>query len=188
VLFHGHPSWLSQLRLLVKGVLGALAVGIAAGLASAVSGGRVEVAWVLAGVLAVAAVVLALGHSRRRRLTYAVTNRRVRVEEGLIRRRQAEVRLHELSHVVVRQSLIGRLAGVGSLHFHLEDFSAGPTVLSFHGIERPRRVRQHVEREREWLFAAQGIRSESSAVEAPEERREVREMALMAARSGRKRL
>jgi uncharacterized membrane protein YdbT with pleckstrin-like domain len=188
VLFRGHPSWLSQLRLLVKGVLGALGVGVLTGLASVIASGRVEVPWVVAGVLAVSALVLALGHSRRQRVTYALTNHRVLVQEGVVRRRTEEARLEELSHVATRQSLIGRLGGVGSLHFHLDDSEAGPIVLSFHGVERPRRLRQLLERERQSMFAAHRMRSESPAVEPSGPRREASPMVLMTARSGRRRL
>lgn len=143
VIFRGHPSWLSLAPMLVRGIVLSLVVGIGAGLASAIADGRVQTGWVVIGVLAIAAIVLTRGQTRRLRVTYAVTSRRLAIETGLMSRRLHQTALEQVEHVRARQTLLERALGVGTVHF---DTGALQQHVSFRGVEHPRRIAATVER------------------------------------------
>jgi uncharacterized membrane protein YdbT with pleckstrin-like domain len=138
VLFRGHPSWLTLTPMLIKGAVLALVAGVLAGLASAVSGGHVLVAWVIVGVLAVFVLVLGLGQMRRMRTTYAITTRRLLIETGLFSRQLHEAHLHRIQNVNAMQSLPQRLFRIGTVRFD----TAGEYGFDFYfyGVENPRRI------------------------------------------------
>lgn len=138
IFFRGHPSWLSMPGLLCKGLLLSLVVGIASGLASAIVDGRVQTLWVIAGVGACAAVVLAIAQLHRWRVTYSVTSRRLTIETGLFSRHRHDTRLERVQNVSLRQSVLQRVLGVGTVEFEAADEMW--LRLSFRGVENPRRI------------------------------------------------
>ena len=75
--------------------------------------GRVQAGWVAVAVVAVAAVVLAVGQLRRVRTTYAITDRRLTIETGLLARELRQTRLERVQNVSCGQSLGERLLRVG---------------------------------------------------------------------------
>lgn len=120
----------------VKGLLGAIAAGVAAGLVSAGASGAVESGWVVAAVVVVFALVLGAGLVNCLRITYTITNRRLTIETGLLARDVHETRLEQIQNVRARQSPVERLAGVGTVAFDTAG-SAG-FDFAFVGIEDPR--------------------------------------------------
>ena len=138
ILFRGHPSWRSMPVFHLKGVLGAILVGAIAGLISAIAVGHVQVIWVFAAVLLVFAASLSLGLLRRLQTTYTVTTERLTIERGLMTRELYETRLERVQNVSVRQSLLDRVLGVGTVDF---DTAGGAGYgFSFGGVAEPRRL------------------------------------------------
>lgn len=144
VLFHGHPSWRSMPAFHAKGVLGAVVLGAVAGLISALADGHVQVAWVIVAVLVVFVVNLATGLSKRLQTTYTITDQRLTIERGLMTRELYETRLERVQNVSLRQSLLERALGVGTVDF---DTAGGAQYeFAFRGVAEPRRIVRTVDR------------------------------------------
>ena len=144
VLFHGHPSWRSMPGFHVKGLLGAVLLGAIVGLISALVDGHVQATWVIVAVLVVFVVSLVTGLVRRLQTTYTVTTERLTIEQGLMTRQLHETRLERVQNVSLRQSLIERALGVGTVDFD----TAGSAAFdfSFVGVAEPRRLVRTVDR------------------------------------------
>ncbi len=123
---------------LVRWLLVSLIVGVAAGIASILAHGREQTSWVLVAVLAVWLLTFGRGHLRRMRVTYRITNRRLAIETGLIIRRRREAQLYAVDDVRVRQTLLQRALGVGTVHF--DTTAEIGHDLRFRGVENPRAV------------------------------------------------
>ena len=144
VLFCGHPSWRSMPGFHVKGLLGAVLLGTVVGLISALVDGPVQVTWVIVAVLAVFAAVLGRGLARRLQTTYTITDQRLTIERGLMTRELYETRLERVQNVSLRQSLLERVLGVGTVDF---DTAGGAGFdFSFRGVSEPRRIVRTVDR------------------------------------------
>jgi uncharacterized membrane protein YdbT with pleckstrin-like domain len=138
IIFHGHPSWRSMLGLHAAGFLLAVAVGVLAGLLSALTAGHVVAGWIILAVLVVFVVVIARGGLRRLGTTYTITSRRLRVEVGLLRREVHETRIEQVQNVNTSQSLLERALGVGDVSF---DTAGGAAFdFCFRGVAQPRRI------------------------------------------------
>lgn len=144
VFFRGHPSWLSMMRLLVKGLVLSLILGVAAGIASALADGRVQTVWVLGAVLGTLLLVYAVGQTRRCRVTYCISSHRLAIETGLVSRDLRQARLERVQNVSCRQSLYERGLGIGTVDFE----TAGELELAFRfrGVDDPRRIVRAVDR------------------------------------------
>lgn len=138
VLFSGHPSRLAEPFLYLRALFLALVGGVGAGLASAFADGRVESGWVLAGVLGVFALFTLRGELRRARVRYAITDRRLRIETGLVARRRRHTELKWVQEVTLHQSMTERLLGVGTVVFVTDDESE--LEFWFRGVTAPRRL------------------------------------------------
>jgi uncharacterized membrane protein YdbT with pleckstrin-like domain len=143
VFFHGHPSWLSMPGLWVKGLVGALLIGVIAGVASAgtAAQAKVQSGWVIAAVGVVFALVTLRGYLRRVRTTYTITDRRLRIGRGLFSRDVHEARLERVQNVYSRQTVLERLLGIGTVDFDTVDFD-----FSFRGVDDPRELARTVDR------------------------------------------
>lgn len=64
---------------------------------------------------------------------FAITNKRVIVKTGLIRRRTVELNLAKIESVNVNQSILGRILGFGSIQI----VGTGGTRESFTNIRKP---------------------------------------------------
>jgi uncharacterized membrane protein YdbT with pleckstrin-like domain len=81
---------------------------------------------------------------RRTATTYTVTDRRLVIERGLVRRDVQEAPLWHVQNVFARQSIRQRMLGVGSVHF---DTAAGADFdFCFAGVQRPRELIRAVDR------------------------------------------
>ncbi len=142
VFFSGHPSRLAHPFLYLRALFLALVGGIAAGLASAFADGRVQLGWVVAGVLGVFVLFTLRGELRRIRVRYAITDRGLRIETGLVARRRRQTRLEWVQEVTMHQSMTERLLRVGTVVFITEDESE--LEFLFHGVAEPRRLMRTV--------------------------------------------
>lgn len=80
--------------------------------------------------------------ARKLAVRYALTSRRLFVEEGFLTRRLQETDLARVDDVVVVQSLAQRLADVGDVVLYSSD--ATPPRVRLVGVERPMQVREMV--------------------------------------------
>jgi uncharacterized membrane protein YdbT with pleckstrin-like domain len=159
VFFHGHPSWRSILNFYVKGLVGAVLAGAIAGLVSAVAAGHVQLGWVIAAVLAGFAIVLIWGLISLVQTTYTITNRRLTINSGLLRRELHETRLERVQNVNSTQSLLERLLGIGTVDF---DTAAGAEYdFRFRGVSDPHQIVRTVDR------ALQDLQQASPAPQPP---------------------
>lgn len=127
-----------------KGLLLAVLLGAIAGLISALVNGRVQVVWVIIGVLVVFVVNLGMGLTRRLQTTYTITDQRLTIERGVMTRELYETRLERVQNVSLRQSLLERMLGVGTVDF---DTAGGAGYdFSFVGVAEPRRLVRTVDR------------------------------------------
>lgn len=144
VFFHGHPSWRSMVSFHLKGFVAAVVVGAIAGLVAAAIEGKVRVIWVIAGVLSAFAVALVVGVIKRRRTTYTISDQRLTIELGIVSKEVHETRIERVQNVSLRQSLLERALGVGTVDF---DTAGGASFdFSFKGVSRPRQIVRTVDR------------------------------------------
>ena len=144
VFYDGHPSWLSLSGLLSRGLALAVVAGVAAGIVTVISSRHVQVSWVMAAVAAVFVLLLARGQLRRLQTTYAITNRRLTIETGLLSRDLHQTRLERVQNVNATQSLGERILHIGTVTFD----TAGEAEFdfAFRGVENPRAIVRTVDR------------------------------------------
>jgi uncharacterized membrane protein YdbT with pleckstrin-like domain len=110
-LYAGRPSWRALMSFYLVGIgLAALVLVIL---------GLLVGEWALAAAIAAALVVLTLlvGYLRRVSTKYLITNQRLRISRGIIRRNVQETRLERVQNVNYNQSVLDRMLGVGSVDF-----------------------------------------------------------------------
>ena len=144
VFFDGHPSWLSLSGLFGRGLLLAVAAGVLAGVLTVISTKHVQVGWVIVVVAAAFGLLFARGQLRRLQTTYAITNRRLTIETGILSRDLHQTRLERVQNVNARQSLGERILHIGTVTFD----TAGEVEFdfAFRGVENPRAIVRTVDR------------------------------------------
>ena len=143
VLFAGHPCWRSMFGFYVRWLVLAVLAGAIVG-AFTVQAKHVQFGPVALGVLGVFALALVRGAARRAATRYTVTDRRLVIERGLLRRDVQEAPLQRVQNVFAHQTIRQRLLRVGTVHF---DTSAGAQFdFCFSGVERPRELMAAVDR------------------------------------------
>jgi uncharacterized membrane protein YdbT with pleckstrin-like domain len=110
-LYEGRPSWRALMSFYAGGI--GLAVLVLAIL------GLLAGEWPLAAAIAAALAVLTLviGYLRRVSTKYLITNQRLRISRGIVRRRVQETRLERVQNVNYNQSVLDRMLGVGTVDF-----------------------------------------------------------------------
>jgi uncharacterized membrane protein YdbT with pleckstrin-like domain len=81
---------------------------------------------------------------RRLGSLYAITSHQVMIRRGIVSRRVHSTRVEHILNIDVRQGLVQRLLGVGTVHFDTassEDFH-----FDFVGVADPMGLRTHLER------------------------------------------
>ena len=136
VTYRAHLHWVIYLRSVLLAAL-ALALG-AAGYAWPDLKGLTLIGGVL---LAIAAMVWLAAWVKARTSEFAVTNKRVIIKVGLIRRMTLELLLSKVESVGVDQTVMGRLVGYGSIVV----VGTGGTREPFQDIARPLDFRKHVQ-------------------------------------------
>lgn len=134
VIWSGRPSWRGRVSIIAPGVLLAIAVLV---LTWWLGLGAV---WAIVLGLAIAAVALAWGLLETIRWKYTVTERRVFVRHGLISVNEQTARLERVQDLTLRQSLLDRILGVGSLEIDTAGSDGGPLV--FKALLNPAEARE----------------------------------------------
>ncbi len=94
-----------------------------------------------AGLILFGIVPFAMAQIKRVSSEFAVTNKRVIVKTGMIKRDTVEMFLHKVESVNVDQSVAGRMLGYGTLALH----GTGGTAETFHDIASPLEFRRQVQ-------------------------------------------
>ena len=137
VIYEGRPSWRSILGFYIMGLV---IVAVAAGIAFLVSGGGLAAA-VGAGVFV---VLLLVGWVKRISTRYSITDRRLRIQRGIIARNVEEARLERVQNVNVQQGVLDRILQVGTVDFDTASNRADDTF-QFRGIAQPEKITRLVD-------------------------------------------
>lgn len=97
--------------------------------------------WIGGALVLIGVVPFIVAQVKRAACQFAVTNKRVIVKTGLIKRDTVEMFLHKIESVSVDQSVMGRILGYGTLALH----GTGGTAETFHDIARPLEFRRQVQ-------------------------------------------
>lgn len=127
-----------------RGLLVSLVAGAVAGIVSAIVDGRVQVSWVAAVVLVMFVAGIVVAQVRRIQTTYAITNRRLTIETGLLSRELHQTRLERVQNVNTRQSLFERMLYIGTVDF--DTAAEAEFEFSFRGVSHPRMIVRTVDR------------------------------------------
>jgi len=136
VTYRAHLHWVIYLRAILIALLG-LALTIAGSSRSDFS----VLVYLGAAVLVVAAVVWFVQWVKSRTSEFAVTNKRVIIKVGLVRRDTLELLLNKVESIGVDQTVTGRIVGYGSIVV----VGTGGTRETFRNIARPLDFRKQVQ-------------------------------------------
>jgi uncharacterized membrane protein YdbT with pleckstrin-like domain len=138
VFYDGHPSWRSIFSFYVKALVAIVIAGAVAGIITAILSSKVKVGWILV-VAAIGFVLMLIGGVVMRiQTTYTITNRRLTINTGILRRELHQTRLERVQNVNTLQSLLDRLLRVGTVSFD----TAGEAGydFSFRGVSNPQGI------------------------------------------------
>ena len=141
VIYEGRPSWRSILGFYIAGLV-LVAIVAAIGFLIADASGAA-----IAGVAAFV-ILLLVGWLKRISTKYAITDRRLRIQRGIISRNVEEARLERVQNVNVRQSVIERMLQVGTVDFDTASNRADDTF-QFRGIADPNEITRLVDQAHE---------------------------------------
>ena len=127
-LYEGRPSWRALMSFYASGLIAALVLGGVLWLTSSPEAG------IGVGV-AVFALTLVIGYVRRLFTKYLITNRRLRITRGIIRRNVQETRLDRVQNVNYAQGVIDRLFKVGTVDF--DTAGTDDSEFRFEWVNRP---------------------------------------------------
>jgi uncharacterized membrane protein YdbT with pleckstrin-like domain len=102
----------------LNGLFALLAAAVVAVAASRAQGFEDAVRFIALLLAAVGAVLLVRAWYHRWGMEIAVTNRRVIYKTGIVRRRTVEMNVEQIESVEVKQSILGRILGYGSIGLH----------------------------------------------------------------------
>ena len=138
VIYEGRPSWRSILGFYIMGLV---LVAVAAAIGYFVQDAT------LAAIVGAAALLLLLlvGWLRRLSTRYAITDRRLRIQRGILSRKSEETRVERVQNVSVSQSLLERILRVGTVDFDTAS-NRPDDLFQFRGIANPNGVVELVNR------------------------------------------
>ena len=111
VVYEGHPSWRALTGFYLVGLVTAVAIFAIVGLLID------ELAIGLLAGAVLAALTLLIGWFRRVSTVYLISNQRLRISRGVVRRRVQETRLDRVQNVNFDQSVVDRMLRVGTVDF-----------------------------------------------------------------------
>ena len=111
VVYEGHPSWRALTGFYLVGLVTAVAIFAIVGLLID------ELAIGLLAGAVLAALTLLIGWYRRFATVYLISNQRLRISRGVVRRRVQETRLDRVQNVNFDQSVVDRMLRVGTVDF-----------------------------------------------------------------------
>ena len=116
-------------------------VGAVAAVFGMLSEGLIWISWAGAAILFVAAVLFGVGLIKSSSSEFAVTNRRVVIKVGVIRRHTVELLLQQVEGIGVDQTVVGRMLNLGSIVV----IGTGGTKEQFTNIANPLEFRHQVQ-------------------------------------------
>jgi uncharacterized membrane protein YdbT with pleckstrin-like domain len=131
-LYAGRPSWRALMSFYAGGIGLAVLVLVILGLLAG--------EWALAAAIAAALAVLTLliGYLRRVSTKYLITNQRLRISRGIVRRHVQETRLERVQNVNYQQSVLDRMLGVGTVDF--DTAGTDDSEFRFEWVDGPEQV------------------------------------------------
>jgi uncharacterized membrane protein YdbT with pleckstrin-like domain len=116
-------------------------------------------------LLALGGLVVYLGHLQRESTEMAVTNRRIIIKTGLLKRRTFEILTSKVESIGVEEGLIGRMLGYGTVVVRGTGGTPEPFRTVAHPLEFRRQVQQQIEhREQQMARPAQVQRNSEDTV------------------------
>jgi uncharacterized membrane protein YdbT with pleckstrin-like domain len=97
-------------------------------------------------VLLVAALIVASAFLRRSSAEFAVTNKRVILKAGFMRRRSIELLINKIESIAVNQGLLGRMLDYGTVVVRGTGGTAEPFPTVRYALEFRRQVQEQIER------------------------------------------
>jgi uncharacterized membrane protein YdbT with pleckstrin-like domain len=143
VMFEGHPSWRSILDFYAKGLLLTLVAALIAAGVTRVADGDVNAGVVIAVAVIGVALTLLAGFIKRVTTHYTITNRRLRIQRGLISREIQETRLERVQNVNYNQSILQRVLQIGDVDF--DTAGSDDYNFIFAGVAQPEEVVRSVD-------------------------------------------
>jgi len=128
VIFEGRPSWRSIIGFYITGLIGAVAIGVLAGVIDKTSTGVIVWIVLFAGVILV-------GWLKRVSTKYTITSERLHIQRGLLSRAQQQTSLDRVQNVNTRQSLLERILRVGTVDF--DTAGTDDSDFTFAGVASP---------------------------------------------------
>jgi uncharacterized membrane protein YdbT with pleckstrin-like domain len=148
ITFRGRLHWI----VLVRAIAVTLLMDIAGVLAIVLGATeRAPQAFILLGLalLLISGVFMGSAVLARNAAEFVITNKRVIVKLGIVRKRTAEMFLHKVESIGVDQTVAGRIVGFGTISIN----GTGGTTESFQTIANPFEFRRQVQ---EQIGAASG--------------------------------
>jgi uncharacterized membrane protein YdbT with pleckstrin-like domain len=137
-LYEGRPSWRALMSFYLGGIgLAALVVVILGLLA-----GEWAPALLIGAGIAVLTIVV--GSFRRASTKYLITNQRLRISRGMVRRNVQETRLERVQNVNYEQGALDRMLGVGTVDF--DTAGTDDSEFRFDWVNHPEEVVRAVDR------------------------------------------
>jgi uncharacterized membrane protein YdbT with pleckstrin-like domain len=137
-LYEGRPSWRALMSFYVGGIGLAVVVVVIVGLVA----GEWAPALVVAAVIA--ALTLVIGSFRRASTKYLITNQRLRISRGIVRKNVQETRLERVQNVNYEQGALDRMFGVGTVDF--DTAGTDDSEFRFEWVNEPEQVVRAVDR------------------------------------------
>jgi uncharacterized membrane protein YdbT with pleckstrin-like domain len=131
VLYEGRPSWRALLSFYATCTVGAIIIGVLIALIGTTATG-------VAVAVGLIALTVLIGWVRRLFTTYLITNERLRIARGILRRRVQETRLDRVQNVNYDQSLFDRVVNVGTVDF--DTAGRDDSEFRFEWVNGPERV------------------------------------------------
>src|SRR3954451_15605237 len=110
-LYEGRPSWRALMTFYLAGIGLAILVVVVLGLLIDEMGLAIAIAAVIV------ALTLLIGFFRRVGTKYLLTNQRLRISRGIVRKNVQETRLDRVQNVNYNQGVLDRMFGVGTVDF-----------------------------------------------------------------------
>lgn len=110
-LYEGRPSWRALMTFYVGGIGLAAVVVVVLGVLADEMGLAIAIAAVIVGL------TLLIGFLRRVGTKYLLTNQRLRISRGIVRKKVQETRLERVQNVNYSQGIFDRIFGVGTIDF-----------------------------------------------------------------------
>src|SRR3954464_10936772 len=137
VLFEGRPSWRALMTFYVAGIGLAIVVVVVLGLLIDEMGLAIAIAAVIV------ALTLLIGFFRRVGTKYLLTNQRLRISRGIVRKNVQETRLDRVQNVNYNQGVLDRMFGVGTVDF--DTAGTDDSEFRFEWINNPEHVVRSVD-------------------------------------------